>query len=76
VTPTVTNRVIGLRTAGIGFNIQHNAGLQADFNRPWINKLMSITLDMISGSSLCGTGSTWYSIAKNGDAKRRTKRWC
>lgn len=43
--------VLGLSTAGIGFNIQHDAGHQAYSNHQWINKLMSMTLDLIGGSS-------------------------
>lgn len=43
--------LLGLATAGIGFNIQHDAGHHAYSNYPWINKLMSMTLDLIGGSS-------------------------
>ncbi len=43
--------VLGLTTAGIGFNIQHDAGHQAYSSRPYINKLMSMTLDLMGGSS-------------------------
>ncbi len=43
--------LLGLTTAGIGFNIQHDAGHQAYSNRPWVNKLMSMTLDLMGGSS-------------------------
>lgn len=43
--------LLGWATAGIGFNIQHDAGHQAFSNRPWINKLMSMTLDLVGGSS-------------------------
>ncbi len=43
--------LLGLTTAAIGFNIQHDAGHQAYSSRPWINKLMAMTLDFIGGSS-------------------------
>ncbi len=43
--------LVGLSTAGIGFNIQHDGGHNAYSNRPWINKLMAMTIDMIGGSS-------------------------
>ena len=43
--------LLGLTTAGIGFNVQHDGGHQAYSERPWINKLMALTLDLIGGSS-------------------------
>ena len=43
--------LLGLTVAEIGFNIQHDGGHQAYSEHPWINKLMSLTLDMIGGSS-------------------------
>jgi len=43
--------LLGLSTAGIGFNIQHDAGHGAYSNHPWINRLMAMTLDLIGGSS-------------------------
>lgn len=43
--------LLGLTMAGIGFNIQHDAGHHGYSNRPWINKLMSMTLDLIGASS-------------------------
>jgi linoleoyl-CoA desaturase len=42
---------LGLTTALIGFNIQHDAGHRAYSDHPWINKLMALTMDMIGGSS-------------------------
>lgn len=42
---------LGLATAGIGFNVQHDGGHQAYSDRPWVNKLMAMTLDLIGGSS-------------------------
>lgn len=43
--------LLGLATAEIGFNIQHDGGHQAYSERPWVNKLMALTLDLIGGSS-------------------------
>lgn len=43
--------LLGLATAGIGFNIQHDGGHHAYSDYPWVNKLMSMTLDLIGGSS-------------------------
>ena len=43
--------LLGLSAAGIGFNVQHDGGHQAYSSRPWINKLMAMTLDVIGGSS-------------------------
>ncbi len=43
--------LLGLSAAGIGFNVQHDGGHQAYSSRPWINKLMAMTLDLIGGSS-------------------------
>jgi linoleoyl-CoA desaturase len=43
--------LLGFAAAGIGFNIQHDAGHHAYSNHPSINKLMAMTLDMIGGSS-------------------------
>ena len=43
--------LLGLATAAIGFNIQHDGGHQAFSERPWVNKVMALTLDLIGGSS-------------------------
>jgi linoleoyl-CoA desaturase len=43
--------ILGVAMAAIGFNIQHDAGHKAYSERPWVNKLMSLTLDLIGGSS-------------------------
>ena len=43
--------LLGLTTAGTGFNIQHDGGHQAYSEHPWVNKLMALTLDLIGGSS-------------------------
>src|SRR5687768_6184390 len=43
--------LMGLAIAAIGFNIQHDAGHKAYSDRQWVNKLMSLTLDLMGGSS-------------------------
>lgn len=43
--------LLGLVAAGIGFNVQHDGGHGAVSDRPWVNKLMAMTLDLIGGSS-------------------------
>jgi linoleoyl-CoA desaturase len=43
--------VLGLSTALIGFNVQHDAGHQAYSERRRVNQLMAMTMDVIGGSS-------------------------
>lgn len=43
--------LLGLATAAIGFNVQHDGGHQAYSDRPWVNRLAAMTLDLIGGSS-------------------------
>jgi len=43
--------LLGLFTAGIGFDIQHDGGHNAYSRRHWINKLAAMTMDLIGGSS-------------------------
>ncbi|MEP7186395.1 MAG: fatty acid desaturase, partial [Rhodanobacter sp.] len=43
--------VLGVATAGIGFNIMHDGGHQAYSQWRWINRLMAMTLDLVGGSS-------------------------
>lgn len=43
--------VMGFALAAIGFNIQHDGGHKAYSDRPWVNKLMALTLDLMGGSS-------------------------
>ena len=43
--------LLGLATAGIGLNVQHDGGHGAFSSRPWVNRLMSRGLDLIGGSS-------------------------
>lgn len=43
--------VLGLATAEIGFNIMHDASHMAYSDRPWVNRLMAVSLDLVGGSS-------------------------
>jgi linoleoyl-CoA desaturase len=43
--------VLGVATAGIGFNVMHDGGHQAYSDRRWVNKLTALTLDVVGGSS-------------------------
>ena len=43
--------LLGITMAEIGFNVQHDGAHQGYSSRPWINKLMAMTLDVIGGSS-------------------------
>ena len=43
--------VLGLVTAAIGFNVQHDGSHQAYSNHGWVNKIMAMSLDVIGGSS-------------------------
>jgi len=43
--------LLGFVTACIGMNVQHDGGHQAFSDRPWVNKLMAMSLDLIGGSS-------------------------
>jgi linoleoyl-CoA desaturase len=43
--------VLGLALAAIGFNIQHDGGHKAYSDRPWVNKVMALSLDLMGGSS-------------------------
>ena len=43
--------VLGLALAAIGFNIQHDGGHKAYSDRPWVNSIMALTLDLMGGSS-------------------------
>ena len=42
---------MGLATAAIGFNVQHDGGHNAYSKYPWVNKLMAFTMDLVGGSS-------------------------
>jgi linoleoyl-CoA desaturase len=43
--------LLGLAMAAVGFNVQHDGAHHAYSARPWVNKLMSLSLDLIGGSS-------------------------
>ena len=43
--------VLGVATAGVGFNIMHDGGHQAYSEHRWINRMMAMTLDVVGGSS-------------------------
>jgi linoleoyl-CoA desaturase len=43
--------LLGLATAAIGFNVQHDGSHQAYSNYDWVNKMMAMTLEVIGGSS-------------------------
>jgi linoleoyl-CoA desaturase len=43
--------LLGLATAGIGFNIQHDGKHQAYSDHRWINNATALTMDLIGGSS-------------------------
>jgi linoleoyl-CoA desaturase len=43
--------LLGLVTAAIGFNVQHDGSHHAYSNHDWVNKMMAMTLDEIGGSS-------------------------
>jgi linoleoyl-CoA desaturase len=43
--------MLGFATAGVGLNVQHDGGHDSFSDRPWINKIAAMTLDLIGGSS-------------------------
>ena len=43
--------VVGLATAAVGFNIQHDGGHKAYSNHKWVNKIMGLSIELIGGSS-------------------------
>ncbi len=42
---------VGMAAAAVAFNVQHDGGHHAYSGRRWINKLASLTLDLLGGSS-------------------------
>jgi len=42
---------LGLALASIGFNVQHDGGHKAVSNKPWVNRMAAMSLDLIGGSS-------------------------
>ena len=43
--------LLGISMAGIGFNIQHDGGHNGYSERPWMNRLAAMTMDMLGASS-------------------------
>lgn len=43
--------LLGLAVAAVGFNIAHDGGHRAYSRRPWVNRIMALTLELIGGSS-------------------------
>lgn len=43
--------VLGLTAAAVGFNIMHDAGHKAYSKHEWVNRLMSMALEVIGGST-------------------------
>ena len=43
--------ILGMATAGIGFNIMHDGGHMAYSERRWINRITALSLDLVGGSS-------------------------
>lgn len=43
--------VFGLSIAGVGFNIAHDANHGSCSNRNWVNKILSVTFDIVGASS-------------------------
>ena len=48
--------VFGLIVVAIGFNIMHDANHEAYSDRPWVNGVMGMTLDVVGGRAR-STGS-------------------
>jgi len=42
---------LGLAMAAVGFNVMHDAGHRAFSSRRWVNKIMSMSLDLMGASS-------------------------
>jgi linoleoyl-CoA desaturase len=42
---------LGLAMAGVGFNVQHDGGHGAYSSRPWVNRIMALTLDLLGGTA-------------------------
>jgi linoleoyl-CoA desaturase len=47
----ILSALLGLSMGAIGFNIQHDGGHRSYSDRPWVNRLMATTMDLIGGSS-------------------------
>ncbi len=42
---------LGLAMAALGFNVQHDGGHRAASDRPWVNRLAALAIELIGGSS-------------------------
>jgi linoleoyl-CoA desaturase len=42
---------LGLAMAGVGFNVQHDGNHGAYSRRPWVNRLMALSLDLLGGTA-------------------------
>jgi linoleoyl-CoA desaturase len=42
---------LGLAKAAVGFNIQHDGNHGSYSQRPWVNRMMSLTLDLLGGTA-------------------------
>ncbi len=42
---------LGFAMAGVGFNIQHDGGHGSYSDRPWVNKAMALSLDLLGGTA-------------------------
>lgn len=42
---------VGMAIAAVGFNIQHDGGHGAYSDRPWVNRVTALTLDLLGASS-------------------------
>ena len=42
---------LGLAMAGVGFNVQHDANHGAYSRHAWVNRIMSLTLDLLGGTA-------------------------
>jgi linoleoyl-CoA desaturase len=42
---------LGMAMAGVGFNVQHDGGHGGYSSRPWVNKMMALSLDLLGGTA-------------------------
>jgi linoleoyl-CoA desaturase len=42
---------LGLAMAGVGFNVQHDGNHGSFSRRPWVNRLMGLTIDLVGGTA-------------------------
>lgn len=51
VAAVLTAICLGLAMAGVGFNVQHDGNHGAYSDRPWLNHVMALTLDLMGGTA-------------------------